>query len=125
MSQPIRSIRNVGPALEAEFARAGLTSAEEVCALGADAAYLRLLDAGSRPHFMAFMALSLGLQDRPWIGIDPVEKAGLRERFDALSAQVTPQIDQTAARLARTLSLFGVGAEAAPDQPTSSRPEKK
>jgi nucleotidyltransferase/DNA polymerase involved in DNA repair len=51
---PISSIRNLGPATEAAFNRAGIASAEELRALGADAAYARLLAAGERPHFIGF-----------------------------------------------------------------------
>lgn len=80
----VSTIRNLGPALEARFARAGITTAEEIRALGADAAYARLLEAGFRPHFMGFMALALGLQDRRFDDASKEEKIALRVRFDAL-----------------------------------------
>ena len=83
---PISSIRNLGPAAEAAFARAGIASAEEVCALGADAAYAALLAAGERPHFIGFYVLVMGLQGRPWNDAGPDEKAQLRARFDAQKA---------------------------------------
>ena len=83
---PIRSIRNLGPAAEAAFARAGIASAEEVRALGADAAYAALLKAGERPHFIGYYVLVMGLQGRPWNDAGPNEKAQLRARFDALKA---------------------------------------
>ena len=60
MADPISSIRNLGPAVEESFARAGITSAEELREMGADAGYLRLLQSGSRPHFIAYYALVLG-----------------------------------------------------------------
>ena len=53
MADPISSIRNLGPAVEKSFARAGITSAEELREMGADAGYLRLLQSGSRPQFIA------------------------------------------------------------------------
>jgi hypothetical protein len=43
MANPISSIRNLGPAVEESFARAGITSADELRDMGADAGYLRLL----------------------------------------------------------------------------------
>lgn len=65
MAEPVSAIRNLGPASEALYRRAGMASAEAVRALGADAAYARLLAAGSRPHLIAYCALVLGLQGRP------------------------------------------------------------
>lgn len=87
MSEPVSAIRNLGPASDASFARAGLHTAEEVRALGADVTYARLLAAGSRPHFIAYYALVMGLQGRPWNDLDPKEKATLRERFDRIVAE--------------------------------------
>ena len=52
MADPVSSIKNLGPASDAAFARAGIYTAEEIRELGADAAYARLLAAGSRPHFI-------------------------------------------------------------------------
>ncbi len=51
---PVSTIRNLGPATEAAFRRAGVPDAETLRELGADAAYLRLLQAGERPHFIAY-----------------------------------------------------------------------
>ena len=41
MSTPISTIRNLGPAMEAAFARAGVPDAEALRAMGADAGYAR------------------------------------------------------------------------------------
>ncbi|TNC72577.1 TfoX/Sxy family DNA transformation protein [Rubellimicrobium roseum] len=82
----ISSLRNLGPATEAAFRRAGIESAEELCALGADAAYARLLATGERPHFIGYYVLHMALQDRPWTDCQGDEKAALRARFDALKA---------------------------------------
>ncbi len=87
MPEPVSSIPNLGPASEAAFARAGIHSAEEVRALGPDAAYLRLLHAGVRPHFIGYYVLVMGLQGRPWNDCQGAEKAALRKKFDALKAQ--------------------------------------
>jgi DNA transformation protein len=88
MSTPVSSIRNLGPATEAAFARAGITSAEELRALGADAAYQRLLETGTQPHFIGYYVIVMGLQGRPWNDCQGAEKAALRKRFDALKAGV-------------------------------------
>ncbi len=60
MPNPISSIRNLGPATEAQFAKAGLTTAEELYALGGHEAYRRLLLAGIPPHFIGYYVLRYG-----------------------------------------------------------------
>jgi len=86
MSEPVSSIRNLGPAHEAACARAGIRSAEEVRELGADATYARLLQTGLKPHFIGYYVLVMGLQGRPWNDCKGAEKQALRVRFDALKA---------------------------------------
>ncbi len=86
MPTPVSTIRNLGPAMQAAFAKAGIHSAEELRALGADAAYARLLRAGTRPHFIGYYVLVMGLQGRPWNDCKGREKIALRARFDAIKA---------------------------------------
>ncbi len=124
MAEPVSSIRNLGPAMEAAFARVGIDSAEALRDLGADAAYLRLLQSGHRPHFIAYYVLVMGLQGRPWNDCRGAEKAALRTRFDGLVAQARGGHDEGRARLDAALDALGV-VPANRLQPTSSRPEKK
>lgn len=91
MGAPVSSIRNLGPASDAAFARAGIHSAEELRALGPDAAYARLIAAGTRPHFIGYYAMVMGLQGRPWNDCQGAEKAALRERFDRIKAAAAAQ----------------------------------
>ena len=93
MHSPISSIRNLGPAMEAAFASVGIDSADALRELGADAAYARLLQAGHKPHFIAFYVLEMGLQGRPWNDCKGEEKARLRARFDQLKENNMPQIN--------------------------------
>ena len=86
MPSPVSSIRNLGPVSDAEYARAGIASAEELRALGADAAYARVIASGTRPHFIGYYALVMGLQGRPWNDCRGKEKDALRNRFDAICA---------------------------------------
>ena len=86
MSSPVSSIRNLGPAFQASCARAGIHSAEELHALGADAAYAKLLETGTQPHFIGYYVLVMGLQGRPWNDCKGKEKDALRARFDAIKA---------------------------------------
>jgi hypothetical protein len=87
MSRPVSDIKNLGPASVEAFARAGITTAEEIEAMGADEAYRRLLRAGSPPHFIGYYVLVMGLQGRPWNDCRDAEKAALRRRFDAIKAE--------------------------------------
>ena len=87
MTDPVSSIRNLGPASDAAFERAGIHTAEDLRALGADEAYRRLLASGSRPHFIGYYAMVMGLQGRPWNDCKGNEKDALRARFDALKAE--------------------------------------
>ena len=108
MPSPVSSIPNLGPASEEAFARAGITTAEEIHAMGADAAYRRLLDSGSRPHFIGYYVLVMGLQGRPWNDCKGEEKKALRRRFDALCAGFNRSDAKLRADLEQTLSFLGV-----------------
>ena len=74
MAEPLSAIRNIGPALEAAFQRAGIKDAETLRDLGADAGYLELLKSGVRPHFIGYYVIVMGLQGRPWNDCQGQEK---------------------------------------------------
>ena len=67
---------------------------------------LRLLEHGSRPHFIAYYALVMALQGRPWNDCKGKEKDALRERFDALK-EASKGVTSDAA-LDRALAEIGV-----------------
>ena len=90
MADPVTAIRNVGPAMARAFAEAGIETAEALREIGADAAYTRLIEAGTQPHFIGYYALVMGLQGRPWNDCQGAEKANLRKRFDAIKAAAMP-----------------------------------
>ncbi len=121
MAVPVDTIRNLGPASAEAFARAGIKTADHLRELGTDLAYARLLAAGERPHFIAYYALEMGLQGRPWNDCTHAEKAALRRRFDALKATAH---DKGRSELETALDKIGVVSRPA-GQPTSSSPEKK
>ena len=83
----ISTIRNLGPAMESAFNAAGIMTAEDLREMGADAAYARLLDTGTRPHFIGYYVLHMALQGRPWNDCRGAEKDALRKQFDALKAR--------------------------------------
>ena len=90
MPDPVSTIRNLGPAMDEACAKAGINSADELRTLGADEAYARLLRSGTRPHFIGYYVLVMGLQGRPWNDCKGKEKAELRKRFDAIKAEAKP-----------------------------------
>ena len=108
MPSPVSSIPNLGPASEAAFARAGICSAEELRGLGADAAYTRLLASGTRPHFIGYYVLVMGLQGRSWNDCKGEEKKALRQRFDAICAGFNVSDSKLRADLEDTLRFLGV-----------------
>ncbi|HLQ18896.1 MAG TPA: TfoX/Sxy family protein [Tabrizicola sp.] len=108
MSSPVSSIPNLGPASEEAFARAGITTAEEIRDMGADEAYRRLLQGGARPHFIGYYVLVMGLQGRPWNDCKGEEKKALRRRFDTLCAGFNRSEVKLRADLEQTLSYLGV-----------------
>ncbi len=105
MAEPVSSIRNLGPAADAGYARAGMKSAEQVRELGPDAAYAKLIAAGTQPHFIGYYALVMGLQGRPWNDCQGAEKVALRKRFDAIKAKSTKK-DRS--ELEAALNFLGV-----------------
>ncbi len=111
MSTPISSIRNLGPAYEQSCARAGIMDAETLRELGADATYQRLLETGTKPHFIGYYVLVMALQGRPWNDCKGKEKDALRKRFDAIksaaSVKTTPDAQSV---LEQELDKIGVRA---------------
>jgi hypothetical protein len=105
MSTPVSSIRNLGPAFEAACTKAGIASAEDLRALGADTAYGTLLRAGTKPHFIGYYVLVMGLQGRPWNDCKGAEKKALRVKFDALKAQFHNTADS---EFEKMMNLIGV-----------------
>ncbi len=111
MTLKVSSIRNLGPASDAAFARAGIHSAEQLHKLGPDVAYAKLLASGTRAHFIGYYALVMGLQARPWNDCKGKEKVALRIRFDAIKSEAAakgPDDDLLPAELGAMLDKIGV-----------------
>jgi DNA transformation protein len=73
--------------------------------MGADAAYARMLRAGSKPHFIGYYVLVMGLMGRPWNDCKGAEKAALRVKFDALKAE---NANPAQTEFERMMNLIGV-----------------
>ena len=110
VDQPISSIRNLGPATEAEFHKIGVTSAQQLRDLGPDTAYRMLLENGVRPHFIGYYVLVMGLQNRPWNDCKGAEKQALRQRFDHIKDQAKQRARDSGVshELDRALDQIGV-----------------
>jgi hypothetical protein len=94
--------------MEAECARANISSAEDLRSLGADAAYARLLAAGMRAHFISYYVLHMALQGRPWNDCKGAEKAALRISFDAIKSAHSVSDAKGRSDLEAALQFFGV-----------------
>ncbi len=111
MTAPVSSIRNLGPASDAAFAKAGIETAEQLRTLGPDAAYAKLIATGTRPHFIGYYAMVMGLQGRPWNDCQGKEKAELRARFDRLKSntnKMAPADGSLPSTLEDALNRIGV-----------------
>jgi nucleotidyltransferase/DNA polymerase involved in DNA repair len=103
----LTSIRNIGPAFAASLKAVGISTAEELRALGADAAYGKMLEGGTRPHFIGYYVLHMALQGRPWNDCKGEEKKALRKQFDQIKAG---SFDENRSELERFLNQIGVVA---------------
>lgn len=109
MSSPVSSIKNLGPAADEGFARAGIHTADALRALGPDAAYEKLLIAGTRPHFIGYYVMVMGLQGRPWNDCKGQEKKDLRKRFDAIVSRVKSNKQAAPTGIESILNDIGTG----------------
>ena len=101
----LSSIRNIGPAFEDALTKAGIKTAEQLREMGADAAYTKLLQSGSRPHFIGYYVLHMALQGRPWNDCKGEEKKALRKSFDAIKANA---FDQNLSEFERMMDQIGI-----------------
>ena len=108
MNTPISTIRNLGPAMEAAFANAGVPDAETLRRLGAHEAYRKLLETGTQPHFIGYYVLHMALQGRPWNDCKGDEKTALRRAFDQLKAEVRTSDAHADSAFEATLDALGV-----------------
>ena len=108
---PISTIRNLGPAMQDAFIRAGIPDAETLRELGADAAYAKLLANGTRPHFIGYYVLHMALQGRPWNDCKGKEKEQLRQSFDTLKSRNKAR---PLSNIEAILDEIGVGARKKP-----------
>lgn len=107
MSDKPSSIRNLGPASDTFFARAGITTAEKLREYGADEAYFQAITAGGQAHFIGYYAMVMGLQGRPWNDCKGKEKDALKARFQAIKkrAMKAPTTDSAIERELDKLGL--------------------
>lgn len=102
----LTTIKNIGPAFATALQAVGINTAEELYAIGADTAYAKMLENGSKPHFIGYYVLHMALQGRPWNDCKGDEKKALRKSFDAIKAQ---KFDQSLSDFETILDSIGVG----------------
>jgi len=107
MADKPSSIRNLGPASDIFYGRAGIDTADHLRDLGADEAYFQALQAGGKPHFIGYYALVMGLQGRPWNDCQGIEKKELQKRFDAIKARLSGK-DKGRSEMEAALNKLGV-----------------
>ena len=110
MSDKPSSIRNLGPASDIFYGRAGIKTAQVMRYLGPDEAYFRALKAGGKSHFIGYYALVMGLQGRPWNDCRGPEKDMLKQRFDAIKSRLSDK-DKGRSQLETALNILGVIAK--------------
>jgi len=101
----LTSIRNIGPAVAESLISAGIETAEELYALGADEAYARMLRNGTKPHFIGYYVLHMAVQGRPWNDCKGEEKKAFRKKFDALKSK---NFDTERSEIEEFLNRIGV-----------------
>ncbi len=107
MSEKPSSIRNLGPASDEFYARAGIMTADELRELGPDESYFRALKAGGRAHFIGYYVLVMALQGRPWNDCKGKEKEDLKKRFEAIKARLG-DVPKSQSAIEQELDALGV-----------------
>lgn len=84
-------IRNVGPKSQAWLKQVGLRSTEEIRAIGAFEAFLKVRRAGFKASLNLIYALAGAEDDVHWQDLNPARKAELLERYTAFEAEQKAQ----------------------------------
>lgn len=74
-------MRNLGPTSSAWLEAIGIKTRDDLEAMGAVEAYLRVKDAGFKPSLNLLWALQGAILDIPWSEIPPAMKEDLRRRL--------------------------------------------
>lgn len=74
MAGRLEDVVNIGPALAHDLRAIGVTSEDDLRAVGAQAAWLRLYEAGSRDCLSSFLALEGAVRGVRWMQIAPDER---------------------------------------------------
>jgi DNA transformation protein len=87
MADRLEDVVNIGPALAHDLRAVGVSTEDDLRAVGAQAAWLRLYEAGSRDCLSSFLALEGAVRGVRWMQIAPEERdaccAAMRAALDA------------------------------------------
>lgn len=85
--RPIAELRNIGPVSGRRLQVVGISTAGDLEAYGAAAAFVRIKDAGFRPSLNLLWALQGALLDLDWSALPKELKAKLRRQVEVLSQE--------------------------------------
>jgi DNA transformation protein len=74
MAGRLEDVVNIGPALAHDLRAIGVTTEDDLRAVGAQAAWLRLYEAGSRDCLSSLMALEGAVRGVRWMQLAPAER---------------------------------------------------
>ena len=90
-------LRNIGPKSAAWLRQVGLRSLDDVAAIGAVEAYMKVRRAGFKPSLNLLYALEGALLDCHWQEVPEARRAQLVEQAEAAIAQLPPPRNRPAA----------------------------
>ncbi|MCR6495329.1 TfoX/Sxy family protein [Thermomonas sp. S9] len=90
-------LRNIGPKSAAWLRQVGLRTPEELAAVGAVGAYVKVRRAGFKPSLNLLYALEGALADCHWQDVPDVRRAELVQAAEAAIAQLPPPRGRPAA----------------------------
>ena len=78
--ETVRSLQNVGPKTAQWLEMIGITTVDQLRAIGSVMAFVMIRDSSVGPSLNLLYALESGLQGRHWLSLTEQEKAELREQ---------------------------------------------
>lgn len=108
-------LRNIGPKSAAWLRQVGLRTREELEALGAVAAFMRVKRAGFKPSLNLLYALEGALLDCHWQEVPEQRRAELVQAAEAAIALLPPPRNRPAASPVTTTMMQDSAIQASPD----------
>ena len=78
MSRAVGELRNLGPVMAIKLAAIGVQTEDDLRALGAVAAFVKLRSAGEKVSLNALYAMDAALNERHWLDLDDARRRELK-----------------------------------------------